>query len=465
MEALPETSLGTLDSTVVVAGEFSSNPKSSLTGIRMDAKTMSDNSKRTVCRIAFLLLCALPLSLVVYKIFHPVTTNQWQQAIKADLGLVSRIGNIETPVPFVTQFSDIQLEDAELGQLVQLDRLKLIIGPTNEIVIDDPLQVNGASLIRIAQRLRDSLLRTHSASKSWRIRLNNLTIVQPQSPLTDPLPISSVEIAVNPYPTITITDIELKLANDTSDNTVRFSLRRNRDNNEVRETIELATGQSYVPCWLMHEILPDLNSFGPACSFAGFTKLEKGDDGWSGVVEGNFRQFDLASLVKPYQRNIEGLCDVWVPDCIIQNNKIKSITTELRCESGRMDVATALAADRFLGIKLVDQAAEDSNGVIEFAHLMFRAEVSEAGNFEIIGRETNRKGVLSDAPFRLIASHPQTGEPLLGIDDVYSYKLDYLPMFLAGDSDSTHAMNTKVDIYSRIHQPPVRVADEGRMLR
>ena len=431
----------------------------------MDAKTMSDNSKRTVCRIAFLLLCALPLSLVTYRIFHPVTTNQWQQAIKADLGLVSRIGSVETPLPFITQFRDIQLEDAELGQLAHLERLQLTIGPTNEIVIDDPIQVNGASLIRIVQRLRDSLLRTHSASKSWKIRLNNLTIAQPQSPLTDPFPISSVEISVNPYPTITITDIELKLANDTSDNTVRFSLRRNRDDNGVRETVELATGQSYVPCWLMCEILPDLNSFGPACSFAGFTKLEKGDNGWSGVVEGNFRQLDLASLAKPYQRNIEGLCDLWVPDCVIENNKIKSITTELRCESGRMDAATALAADRFLGIKLVDQAAEESKGDIEFAHLMFRAEVSDSGDFMIVGRETNREGALSDASFRLIASHPQTGAPLLGTDEVYSYKLDHLPMFLAGESDSTHAMNTKVDIFSRIHQPPVRVADEGRLLR
>ena len=431
----------------------------------MDAKTMSDNSKRTVCRIAFLLLCALPLSLVVYKIFHPVTTDHWQQAIKADLGLVSRIGKVETPLPFITRFSDIQLEDVELGELAHLNQLELTVGATNEIVIDDPLQINGPSLIRIVQRLRDSLLRTHSASKSWRIRLNNLTIVQPQNPLTDPLPISSVEIEVNPYPTITITDVELKLANDTSDNTVRFSLRRNRDGNGVRETVELATGQSYVPCWLMHELLPDLKSFGPACSFAGFTKLEKGDNGWSGVVEGNFRQLDLASLVKPYQRDVEGLCDLWVPNCIVQDNKIKSITTELRCESGRMDLATAQAADRFLGIKLVDQTTEEVGGDIEFAHLMFRAEVSDSGDFMIVGREALRTGVASDEPFRLIASHPQTGQPLLGTDEVYSYKLDHLPMFLAGDSDSTHAMNTKVDIFSRIHQPPVRVADEGRILR
>ena len=425
---------------------------------------MSDSSKRTVCRIAFLLLCVLPLSLVTYRIFHPVTTDHWQQAIKADLGLVTRIDDVQTPLPFITQFNDIQLEDAELGQLVHLDQLQLTVGPTNTIVIDDPIQINGSSMIRIVQRLRDSLLRTHSASKSWKIRLNDVTIVRPQSPLTEQLPIQSVEIAINPYPTITITDIELDLANDTNNNLVRVSLRRNRDDNGIRETIELATGQSYVPCWLIHELLPDMSSFGPACSFAGFTKMENGSNGWSGVVEGNFRQLDLASLAKPYQRNIEGLCDLWVPNCVIENSKIKSITTEFRCESGRMDRATAIAANRFLGIKLVEQADVLHENEIEFAHLMFRAEITESGDFTIEGREAFRDGVTTGEPFRLIASNPQTGAPLLGTDEVYSYKLDHLPMFLAGESESTHAMNTKVDIFSRVHQPPVRVADEGRLL-
>ncbi len=80
----------------------------------MDAKTMSDNSRRAVCRLAFILLCALPLSLILYRIFHPVTTTHWQQAIKANLGLTAQIESVETPLPFVTLFHNVKLIDPEI---------------------------------------------------------------------------------------------------------------------------------------------------------------------------------------------------------------------------------------------------------------------------------------------------------------------------------------------------------------
>lgn len=312
----------------------------------MDAKTMSDNSRRTVCRLAFLLLCVFPAALVVYRIWHPVSIDQWQQSIKANLGVTAQIGSVETPLPFVTVLKDVRLVDPELEQLVHLEELKIHSGATHEVIVEQPIQLSAPALASIGQRLREGLIRTHAASSSWKITLLDTTITHPGSPLDSPLRLTPVEITVLPYPDLTIANVEAKRVDDSSGNLLRFSVQRAREDLVTVETFKLETGtDAYLPCWVLHDIVPELESFGPMCHFSGFAQFEKRGNQWSGTLPtGQFANLALQNLTRPFGRQIHGLCDARVENCRVVDGKIQTLEVELSCEQGSIDLATGNAA-------------------------------------------------------------------------------------------------------------------------
>lgn len=422
----------------------------------MEARTMSDNSRRTICRLAFCLFCALPVGLVGYRIAHPVSKSHWQQAIKANLGLDAEISYIETPLPFVTIFRDIRFIDAELEQLVHLDELKLIRGVTNEIIVEQPIQIHGSALSCIAQRLRNSLIRTHSASSSWKITLKDATIIRPGNWLGQDLKLSPVEISVIPYPTVTSANIEMKLANDPSENSIRLSLQRSREDKSARETLVLATGQTLLPCWLLNDIVPEVKSLGPTCQFAGYSELVNSDEGWSGTInQAYFQQLDLPTLLQPFRRFDQAVCDVAINNCTLQAGRIKSIQGSVQCDSGSMSSETISAANLFLGIEVLSTIPPQTNHV-DFADLRFGFELND-GQFQLWGHDET-SGNIANA----------NNGPLLRIQtqfDQRPFPIESLASFLSGDDVPRSFNETAARVLNRFHRPPVRVAEDTRLNR
>ena len=313
----------------------------------MDAKTISDNSRRTVCRLAFILLCAIPLSLVIYRILHPVSHNQWQQAIKANLGIATQIGSVETPLPFVTVFHDIKFTDPEL-QDIRLDKVRIVSGTTNQVFIEHPVQIEASALATITQRLRDSLMRSYADSNAWQINLNQTTILHSDSELPDHLEFSSVELSVFPYPDHTTANI-VASRNGDPENNVNLSIRRVRNRNEPEEQLTLDTGIAYLPCWLMHDFWGQSKSFGTGCDFAGFVELNKVGKSWScKVLPSRIQNMDLQSLTRPFGKDVTGMCHSTIRSCEVRDGKIVTLDISLQCQGVTVDAKTASSAEHNL---------------------------------------------------------------------------------------------------------------------
>ena len=402
----------------------------------MDAKTMSDNSRRTVCRLAFLLLCALPFSWIIYQIVHPVSTSQWQQAIKANLGLTTKIGSVETPLPFVTVFHDVKFSDPELEQ-IHLKKVKIVSGTTNEVFIEHPVQINASALATISNRLRESLMRTHAASNAWKINLKQTTILRSDGEDDDHLELSTVALSVFPYPEHTTAHMVATRAD--SLDPVKLMIRRDRNNEELKEHFAVDTGTAYLPCWLMHDFWDESQTFGKACQFAGFVEFDKVNKSWSCKVlpSSRFDSMDLQSLTQPFGKNVTGLGHSTINQCEIEDGRIVSLDLDLQCERVTIDPATVKSAEQYLDAQWLTNSSTQSSGMLE---LKFQFA---GGRMSITTPDSN-------------AVQAAGYQPLVQFRHFGSLPIGDLAAFLEGGSN----VNTRsIGFLNYFHTPPEQVAE------
>lgn len=402
---------------------------------------MSDNSRRTVCRLAFLLLCALPLSLVIYRIVHPVSNTQWQQAIKANLGVATQIGSVETPLPFVTVFHDVKFVDPEL-EAIRLKKVKIISGTTNEVVIEHPVQIDASALATISRRLRDSLMRTHAASNAWKINLGETTILDSEREYPNHLELSSVGISVFPYPDQTTARVVATTV-DSPDDNIELSLRRIRNQKEPKEQFVLNTNKAYLPSWLMHDFWDQSKSFGVISVFAGSFEINRIGSHWSCNVFPNSRLdcMNLQRLTRPFNKEVTGFCHSQIRNCKVVDGKIVDLDMILQCEQTTIDATTARLAEQFLDVQWLG-----NNPTKNFAMLEF--------NFQYVN------GRISLSIPENIDSTQAGIQPALAFRNDGSLPVGDLAAFLEGRGDTNDTSIGFLNHFQILQPEPTRVADD-----
>ena len=131
---------------------------------------MSDNQRRVLCRLVFLLVCALPTAVSSYWICHPQTATDWAQAIQAETGLVASIDFVETPSPYETVLHNLQLTDPEQGILFETVQVRIRFGKQVEVKIPYEVNhVNNHGLARLIKTINQNVV-YRGVDKNWRLR-------------------------------------------------------------------------------------------------------------------------------------------------------------------------------------------------------------------------------------------------------------------------------------------------------
>jgi len=131
---------------------------------------MSDNQRRVLCRLIFLLACAIPTAFSSYWICHPQTADGWEQAIKAETGVEASIDFVETPTPYETVLYKLRLRDPEHGVLLDTPQVRIRFGKYVDVEI--PYKVNhvdNRGLARMLKTMHQNTVR-QGVDKPWRIR-------------------------------------------------------------------------------------------------------------------------------------------------------------------------------------------------------------------------------------------------------------------------------------------------------
>ena len=130
----------------------------------------TDNHRRLVCRLAFLLTCILPTILVGYWVLHPTTSSDWEQRIQADLGLTVKIGRVETPRAGITELHNVQLLDDHEKTIGRVPIISVSRNDGNEIAISPGLELTANSLAMLLERLGTKLNKSSRQNTTWRLK-------------------------------------------------------------------------------------------------------------------------------------------------------------------------------------------------------------------------------------------------------------------------------------------------------
>ena len=139
---------------------------------------MSDHQRRLFCRMLFFALCAAPTMTSIYWMCHPQTPQGWAQAIKAELGIETQIGEVETPGPYATELRYIRLSEGQAALFQTVEAQIRFGNQLNQIRVPyDVTPLENLSFAKLAKSLQSHLARTQAPRGNWRIEFDKELIV------------------------------------------------------------------------------------------------------------------------------------------------------------------------------------------------------------------------------------------------------------------------------------------------
>lgn len=292
---------------------------------------MSDNQRRTVCRILFLLVCILPTSVVGYWICHPQTAIGWERAIQAELGVTTKIDSVETPGPYVTILRGLEFTDPVVGTVFETVETRIEFGKELNLVTI-PYQVKhltSKGLTQLVQSINQSVMRRHGADKHWRIVFeeparvsqsfvdeiagggfafsknvgsrNSAASLQLVSSVT----LSDIQIYVaptNPVDDGTFAEVRFKVEDASKESTGEFVVCGISNTDQDGHVVQVNASSTALPCWLLADafsFLPD--GLGANATFRGELYYVPELSNVVLEVAGVFENVDLAKSVPAAQ--------------------------------------------------------------------------------------------------------------------------------------------------------------------
>lgn len=313
---------------------------------------MSDNQRRALCRIVFVLACALPTSVVAYWIGHPQTSESWELAIKAQLGVTAQIDSIETPGPNVTILRGLKLTDPELGTLLETVEARIEFGKIkNFIGIRYKVQgLTNASLACLVKQLNQNLIRSHAAVKPWRLEFLKDSVIRQDSSML----VSNVEptagrnslaiagLTIDVVPSIDGTTAKAYFKVPASDQPERTVVCEISKSDQQSQLIQLDTNQVSLPCWLVADaqqfLASVVSSLGQDSQFCGKLSYVPTPGQSELYVDGAFDRVDLKHSLRQIREPGQEFAIIELDNCLFVNGVPQQWNAVLRHESYAMKI-------------------------------------------------------------------------------------------------------------------------------
>lgn len=281
----------------------------------------------------FMLLCAAPTLTVGYWICHPQSAGSWSRDIQSQLGVVTSIDSIETPGPYVTILRGLKFSDPELGTILDAMEVRVEFGETNRILIPHSVKLTNAGIIQLGRTINDHLIRAHAADRPWRIEFLKHTVIEEAivakqmtaSPKS--LLVENLQVDIVPMVEGTMTQLAFQLPTDRRDNDAIADMERpwiickfdrsHPDEAEQRsqQWLGLNTNEAELPCWLLGDLIPEIQQLGLNCRFAGYVDITTQTGRPVGRFGGRFNQINALTLLDSNAAVLTGNYQVEVRQC------------------------------------------------------------------------------------------------------------------------------------------------------
>lgn len=394
-----------------------------------EPKTLSDNQRRFVCRIVFLVLCAIPTSVSVYSLFHRTGPEQWQNLVRAELGIPVQISSVETPVPFTTVLRDVRVPNSvirtstELETDLLIDEIRIEMGEQQNVVtIVQPLEIPARGLSQLISRCNDHLKQVAFGDKMWEFDLAKIVLTDYEQSGTDlsvpPVVLQPVVLRAWNENVEGVASLRCKLlaAVDPMSETISSKLDMELQKFPYGDYMMLQTLDGSIPARLLRFWQPESNWLGNGCRFNGSIEIAKTETVEARVI-GQLQGVELDRLAEPYELAVRGTCDVSDIECKIEDDQISSARLRIHSAQQLSIGSSLLTACRQLGIQT---RALTQHGFCPFPNIDLRVDI-ETGMLRFSGNGSS------------VISSDSNGNALATVHNATDVTIHNLASILIGD--------------------------------
>lgn len=290
---------------------------------------LSDNQRRTICRVLFLLVCALPTFVTVYFATHRRSASDWAQLLQAEIGVETYIAVVETPRPDEMIFHDVKLFDNDGDVIFESLKAKVTLGNINRIKFRDPIRMNREGLSHFLDEASGRIVKSKPDSKPWEVIFETVEIAEQEDPnfQSQPFHLQNIHVAIgNGYEGRQVTVSAAELG--------EIKLVRASTNGQY--TVEVNTKDREVPCWLADHWYPDLKGLlGSQSKFKGVALIYSSESSSTSAVSGRFDRIDLPHMPEVDSRLVKAARSIFVDDLVLKDKTLLGGEAALMLDGNR----------------------------------------------------------------------------------------------------------------------------------
>jgi len=373
---------------------------------------MKQFSRKTLCRGAFLALCAAPTLLVAVWILSravfgdgSLRRENWEQELSSRLGMKFIIGAVTYPEFGVTELQQVEVHDAETGQLVARAAAIEVTKSTDGYLIEAVApEIEAAQLGRLSHILHERLMCQGSGGERCEISASELTLNDQKASRT----LVNLQAVLEPAESgPRLTALFHWPESLDSDTEIQWSLARNADLLPPATSISVNTGKARFPCHLASIFWPPLERLGPEAEFSGEVTWLLTDQG-SAELRGTFFGVDLDSLVsEQFPQVLSGKATVKIEKTVIREGRLLAAVGSVEVHSGGR-ISRSLLASAAEHLHLQNAAATSGTEVLAYRRLAVGFRLDGA-NLQLIGTaDAGTPGVLITSRTTPLLTAPQS---------------------------------------------------------
>ncbi len=294
---------------------------------------LSDNTKRLICRAAFLLLCIVPTLLTLRAIVVPPSTADWALRLEQLLGMPAAINRVSTRTPQRTDFINVSIGSDDFDSRLTIDRVTMDNRIEARILTIGTVAGTVEALRGALRRIDEAVDRSIRTDRPLRILIDNIVIHGNEgenSESSESCCLADVTILVEtPGDRCSVGFFTGSGSNDKP-----WLIERTVDKRQVCWRIE--AGDSSLPGWFVDEFFPALQGAGANARFSANASLFYRREGWSGqVTDLRISNIDLEEVIwKGFGQPITGFASLHVQSATLVDGRLREMTGELAAEGG-----------------------------------------------------------------------------------------------------------------------------------
>ena len=296
--------------------------------------TLHETTRRSLCRMGFVLLCVLPMCAILAATAwfgSDAYRTRQSSELSRILGLDVSLDRVVLTQPEGLRYEGLKLADPETGAILARAASFSVLRHGNKI-----------STVAIAPELEVARLDglEDLIMRQLRLGKRGQQICFEAEKLSLRMPDKSQRILESVHGRFDFAKdaaqalVEFRPMSRESEEPVAIRIWRNRQTTPPSMVLEAHTGKSTLPCSLMAPFAPSIARLGRRCEFQGAFAIDL-PQASNGTLVGEFHNVDLAALVgDQYPRQLVGNATIAIGEAKLLAGRLEAVRGQLFCGEG-----------------------------------------------------------------------------------------------------------------------------------